>query len=163
MLNQKIVESALLKWVEDFVEKPHPNLGNWSPCPFARQARLNKTYNIIQGTDVIADGINLADNWDESKEVVIVWYDNISGDDLVNLTKDLNQIIMPKNMVALEGHPEIEESINGVDMRFPLCAIVVIQQLDKLNLAADQLKNKGYYQHWNQEELDNIVTWRYSK
>jgi hypothetical protein len=162
MLNQEIVTQAILKWLEEFVEKPHPNLGGWSPCPFARQARLNKTYRIQQGTNVVDDGTSIADNWDESKEVVIVWYENtLTPADLTELTQQLNQIIMPKNMVALEGHPNLEESINGVDMRFALCPIVVLQQADKLSRAAEQLKTKGYYKHWNQSELDNIVTWRH--
>jgi hypothetical protein len=162
MLNQEIVTQAILKWLEEFVEKPHPNLGGWSPCPFARQARLNKTYRIQQGTNVVDDGTSIADNWDESKEVVIVWYENtLTPADLTELTQQLNQIIMPKNMVALEGHPNLEESINGVDMRFALCPIVVLQQADKLSQAAEQLKTKGYYKHWNQSELDNIVTWRH--
>jgi hypothetical protein len=162
MLNQETITEAILLWLKEFVEKPHPSLGGWSPCPFARQARLNKTYRIEQGTNVVDDGVGIADNWDESKEVVIVWYDNsLSSDEISNLTLQLNQIIMPKNMVALAGHPELEETINGIDMRFKLCPIIVLQQLDKLNQAADQLKSKGYYDHWNQAELDNIVSWRY--
>jgi hypothetical protein len=162
MLTQKTVTDAILTWLKEFIEKPHPSLGGWSPCPFARQARLNKTYRIEQGTNIVDDGVKLADEWDESKEVVIFWYENsLSADDVTNLTLQLNQTIMPKNMVALAGHPNLEETINGIDMRFGLCPIIVLQRLDKLNQAADQLKSKDYYNHWSQEELDNIVSWRY--
>lgn len=163
MLTQTSVESAILTWLKDFVEVPHPNLGNWSPCPFARQARLNQSYKIQEGTTVIEDGLNLIDKWNNTKEVVIIWYKNISVDDLVNQTKELNHIIMPKNFVALEGHPDLNETINGVDLRFKLCPVVVFQQLDKLNAAADQLKSKGYYDHWDKESLDKIVNFRYNK
>jgi hypothetical protein len=48
MLDQSTVESSLLKWMEEFVEKPHPSLGGWPPCPFARQARLSKNIDIRQ-------------------------------------------------------------------------------------------------------------------
>jgi hypothetical protein len=42
MPTQVQVEHDLLKWMEEFVEVPHPSLGGWPPCPFARQARLSK-------------------------------------------------------------------------------------------------------------------------
>lgn len=163
MLSQTSVESAILTWLKDFVEIPHPKLGNWSPCPFARQARLNQSYTIQEGISVLQDGLKVVDNWDNTKEVVIIWYNNISVDELVNQTKELNHIIMPKNFVALEGHPDLGESINGVDLRFNLCPIIVCQPLDKLNEAADQLRAKGYYDHWDKETLDKIVNFRYNK
>ena len=163
MLDHSTVEQEFLKWLKDFVEVPHPNLGNWSPCPFARQARLNQTYKIVPGTDIIGDGLALVDNWDSSLEVIVIWYNNVTVDELVTLTRQINQSIMPKNLVALEGHPDLEESINGIDLRFTLCPIIVYQQLDKLNQSAEQLKAKGYYDHWSQATLDKIVNFRYNK
>lgn len=163
MLNQTTVESAILKWLVETVESPQSELGDWPPCPFARQARLNKTYLIKSGTDPLSDGSELADLWDSTKEVVILWYSDVTVDRLVQQTKKLNEIIIPKNFVALEGHPDLEESINGIDLRFKLCPIIVFQQLDKLNQAADQLRAKGYYDNWDQETLDKIVNFRYNK
>lgn len=162
MLNQTSVESAILQWLVEVVEVPHPELGDWPPCPFARQARLNKSYLVKQGTDPVADGIELADHWDPKLEVVILWYKDISVDQLVEQTEKLNQIIIPKNFVALEGHPDLAESINGVDLRFKLCPTIVFQQLDKLNQASDQLRTKGYYNSWDQKSLDKIVNFRYN-
>ena len=68
MLTQVTVESALLKWMEEFVEKPHPGLGGWPPCPFARQARLSKNIDIRQGSDPFNDCVSLLE-YDWSKEV----------------------------------------------------------------------------------------------
>ena len=38
---------------------------------------------------------------------------------------------------------------------------MVLQRLSKLNAAADQLREKGYYDTWSKESLDDVVNWRY--
>jgi hypothetical protein len=44
MLNLDIVQADIESWIENFVEVPHPSLGGWPPCPFARSSRLKRTY-----------------------------------------------------------------------------------------------------------------------
>ena len=160
MLDQSTVESALLKWLEEFVEVPHSSLGGWPPCPFARQARLSKNINIRQGQDPFNDCVSLLD-YDWSKEVVIFWYDDMDPELFLDLVNRANSVLLEKDIVALDDHPEIEEIIADVKMNFGLCPIIVLQKNSKLNIAADQLKEKGYYHSWTQSDLDKIVTWRY--
>ena len=160
MLTQDTVESALLKWMEEFVEVPHPSLGGWPPCPFARQARLSKNIDIRIGTDPYNDCVSLLD-YDWSKEVVVFWYDDIGPELFLDLVNRANSVLLEKDIVALDDHPETEEIIAGVKMNFGLCPIIVLQKNSKLNIAADQLKEKGYYHTWSQSDLDKIVTWRY--
>jgi hypothetical protein len=159
MLAQATVESALLKWMEEFVEKPHPSLGGWPPCPFARQARLSKNIDIRAGTDPFNDSTSLID-YDWNKEVVVFWYDDIDPELFLDCVNRANRVLLEKDIVALEDHPDIEEIIAGVKMNFGLCPIIVLQKNSKLNQAADQLKDKGYYHSWTQADLDKIVTWR---
>jgi hypothetical protein len=159
MLTQDTVESTLLKWMEEFVEVPHPGLGDWPPCPFARQARLSKNIDIRQGTDPYADCMELL-YYDWDKEVVIFWYNHIDADLFVNDVVRANNTLLAKDIVALEDHPETDEIIAGVKMNFGLCPIIVLQKNSKLNVAADKLKEKGYYHTWTQADVDKIVTWR---
>jgi hypothetical protein len=160
MLDQSTVESSLLKWMEEFVEKPHPSLGGWPPCPFARQARLSKNIDIRQGQDPFNDCVSLVE-YDWSKEVVVFWYDDINPELFIDLVNRANSVLLERDIVALEDHPATEELIAGVKMNFGLCPIIVLQKNSKLNVAADQLKEKGYYHSWSQSDLDKIVTWRY--
>ncbi len=160
MLNQSTVESALLKWLEEFVEAPHPSLGGWPPCPFARQARLSRNIDIRHGQDPYADCLSLLD-YDWSKEVVIFWYDGLDAELFVTDVVRANDTLLTKDIVALEDHPATEEIIAGIKMNFGLCPIIVLQKNSKLNRAADQLKEKGYYHTWSQADIDKIVTWRY--
>jgi hypothetical protein len=159
MLDQSTVELALLKWLEEFVEVPHPSLGGWPPCPFARQARLTKNIDIRVGQDPYADCLSLL-YYDWSKEVVIFWYDDIDPQMFVDDVIRANDTLLSKDIVALEDHPDVEEIIAKVKMNFGLCPIIVLQKNSKLNLSADQLREKGYYHTWSQADIDKIVTWR---
>jgi hypothetical protein len=146
--------------MEEFVEKPHPSLGGWQPCPFARQARLSKNIDIRQGQDPFNDCVSLVE-YDWSKEVVVFWYDDINPELFIDLVNRANSVLLERDIVALEDHPATEELIAGVKMNFGLCPIIVLQKNSKLNVAADQLKEKGYYHSWSQSDIDKIVTWRY--
>jgi hypothetical protein len=162
MLTQESVTSALLKWMEEFVEKPHPSLGGWPPCPFARQARLGRNIDIRQGINVYEDCVGLVD-YEWSKEVVVFWYDStIDPETFLDDVNRANSILLSKDIVALEDHPNTEEIISGVKMNFGLCPIIVLQKNSKLNEAADQIKEKGYYHTWDQKDIDKIVSWRYN-
>jgi hypothetical protein len=68
---------------------------------------------------------------------------------------------MTHNYVILEDHPNDEEYVNGVKMNFGLAGLLVVQKLDKLNTASEQLKAKGYYDKWDQAALDQVVSWRH--
>ena len=80
---------------------------------------------------------------------------------LAHLVRSYNKILMPHNYVILEDHPDAEEITSGIRMNFGYCPIIVCQQLDKLTAASEQLKAKGYYDTWSQEDLDKIVSWRH--
>lgn len=163
MINQSTVEQSILKWMEEFVEQPHPSLGNWPPCPYARQARLSNNIAIRPGTDPYHDGRALALTYEWDKEVVVFWYDHALTpvQEFIAKVQHLNKEILPMNVVALEDHPDAEEYVAGIKMNFGTCALMIVQKLDKLNQAADQLKSKGYYDTWSKDSLDEVVTWRY--
>lgn len=162
MLTQDAVKSALLKWMEDFVEKPHPSLGGWPPCPYARQARITNQIDIRPGIDPLTDCLRTEhDSWE--KEVIVFWYDHTKfpAEAFVADVEQANQTLLKKDIVALEDHPDTDEIISGVKMNFGHCAIIVLQKNSKLNQAADQLRDKGYYHTWSQSDIDKIVSWRY--
>jgi hypothetical protein len=164
MNNTEIVEK-LTKWMTAFVEVPNPKLGNWPPCPYARQARINDKIEIIYSPhDIIPSTVEQNLNKLEDKDAFIVYFDHkmIQPDALAELVKVYNEsFLMPRNYVALEDHPDCVEYVNGVKMNFGECGLLIVSKLDKLNEASDKIRDKGYYKHWSQEELDSVVSWRY--
>lgn len=157
------MKEQIVKWMQEFVEQPNPMLGNWAPCPFARQARVNnsiafKNCTVPEFMDVIRESMHDL----ETKEVVVIYFDHndINPVTLQEWVGEVNNMLMPMNYVILEDHPDAPEYVNGVKMNFGECGLLVLQKLDKLNAASDQLKHKGYYDKWDKHALDEVVNWR---
>jgi hypothetical protein len=163
-MNHTEILTKLSKWMTNFVEVSNPKLGNWAPCPYARQARVNnniaiKFADVVEFDDSINESIEILGH----KEVVVICFDHLTIDptSLQDYVKKTNEILMPMNYVILEDHPEIVEYVNGVCMNFGECGLMILSRLDMLNNASDKIREKGYYEHWSQEELDSVVSWRY--
>jgi len=164
-MDQAAIQSALRQWILDFVSKPNPLLNNWAPCPYARQALLNdKTAIVFSDTECLLDTVTANLSLLDSKEVVIVCFDHtkISPEELEKSVAVINQsILMPKDYVILEDHPDKSEVLNGVTMNFGHCGLLLVSKLSVLNNASEHLKSKGYYSNWPRENLDAVVTWRF--
>lgn len=158
------IKTQLLVWMNNFIEQPNPSLGNWAPCPYARAARINNKILILDSdADKLAQTVqeNLAKL--DAYEVIVICFDHtlLLGQDCARLTAELNQELMKQDVVILEDHPDLVEYVSTVKMNFGLCGLYVVQQLSKLNEAAQKLQAAGYYDHWSNEELDEVVTWRH--
>lgn len=161
MIDKASITQELTDWLKNFVEIPNPALGNWSLCPYARQARVKNQIEIVVSDDLqnaVYQSLSLL----ADKEVVVVCFDHnqITPVQLEQFVTATNKDIMP-NYVILEDHPDVPEILNGVAMNFGKCGLLIVSELKKLNAAADQLKDKGYYDHWPKENFDNVVAWRY--
>jgi len=163
-MNQQDIREKLNKWMTEFIEVPNPKLGDWAPCPYARQARINnnitvKFAEILELTPVLRESIDTL----EDKEVVVICFNHNQIDpvDIQEYVTSMNNTFMPIGYVILEDHPFSPEYVNGVSMNFGHCGLLILQKLDKLNQASDQLRDKGYYANWSQQDLDSVVTWRY--
>jgi hypothetical protein len=162
-MDQQLIRQQLEAWLVDFVEKPNPMLNGWTPCPFARKARVTNRFDIVFATaDTLKATIESAAHQLTDRDVIAVCVDaeEISAEDLAHQVEQLNQQWMPQDVLLLEDHPADVETVNGVHMNFGACAIVFVQQLSKINAASAQLKQGGYYDCWSQENLDSVVNWR---
>lgn len=159
-MDQSQIRQDLEHWLVNFVEKSNPLLNSWPPCPYARQARLaNKIFTVFDSPLEIAKYIKHLEKY----EVVVLCFDHVefSAAQIELFVKHVNSILMLQDYVVLEDHPDSEEFVNGVKMNFGECGLMILQRLSKLNTAADQLREKGYYAAWSDENLDQVVNWRY--
>jgi hypothetical protein len=129
------VTADILAWSENFVEVPHPSLGGWPPCPFARQARLNNTVQVLIGADPYFDLRNRA-RWGMGRYEVIVYAYNSADWPYARFhtaVEDANQeFLLSRDILALEDHPADVEDVNGVIMNQGKYALVLVQSLSKL-------------------------------
>lgn len=157
------VAAEFTKWMQTFIEVPHPSLGNWPPCPYARQARLNNGIEIRPGTNLIQDGIAAVANHLWYKEVVVYYYDPEQWP-LEKFQKEHNQLnafLAIYGLISLEDHPWDPELVNGVSMNFDIAALAIIQERKKLDTAAEILYHKGYYKDWSEEYFDKVFAGRH--
>jgi hypothetical protein len=152
------MKNEIQKWLDEFVTQPNPLLNGFPPCPYARAAIVDYVE-----TDHVSNSLeHLLENWNDDIQVVCLYTatENYTPEGLSYIVKEFNKVAMPKDIVALEDHPEDEEDVNGVKMNFGKCIIILVQRLTKVNEASELLRKKGYYDTWSKENLDDVVNWR---
>jgi hypothetical protein len=149
------------KWIVDFVEKPTSLLNGWPPCPYARQARLNKQVDIRQGCFNPIDDLKQV-NMSEFDVVAYVYgRERWPADEFNELVDIVNRVYLnSQGLIALADHPDDVESVNGVVMNQGTYAIVFVQNLNKLNHFAKILGSKGFYNGWDEEYLTVLFAGR---
>lgn len=145
----------ILEWMQHFVEVPRTELADWAPCPYARQARLKNLIDIRAGTaDPYMDARSITDM--ASRDVIVVVYDfqEYPAAEFNSLISDANAaFLQERGLIALADHPLDREEVQGVCMNQGQYALMLVQDLAKLNNHARQLAEKGFYDGWSEEYL----------
>jgi hypothetical protein len=153
------VKQDILSWSENFLEQPHPALGNWSPCPYARRARLNHQVDIRIGTDPYSDLQALtAQGLGAAQVVIFAYYPELQprakfADQLEAANRDF---LLAADLIVLEDHPADLEIVNGVCMNQGTYALAMCQSLSDLNDKARMMANKGFYHTWPEGYLQQL-------
>lgn len=163
VLDIEKVQSDIELWIANFVEVPHPALGGWPPCPYARAARIKKSYEIILGQDPWLDLRQRAREGLCGREVWIYVYDpsQWNHETMSNSIQLANRdFLIDHDMIALEDHPEDVENVNGVIMNQGQYALILVQSLSDLNTKARVMANKGFYDTWPENYLQGLFKHR---
>jgi hypothetical protein len=159
------VKADIEQWLINFVEVPHPALGNFPPCPFARQARLQNKYDVRLGDDLERDLFLFAKKKYMGKNDVIIYaypakqYDDAYFNFIVDVMNN-SKGFKKRNLIALGDHPDTIEEHNGVRFNMGKYALVLLQDKVKLHDHAKLLALKGYYDGWDEEYLQDVFTHR---
>jgi hypothetical protein len=157
------VKKDIETWITNFLEVPHPALGGFPPCPYARSARVKNSYAVYLGIDPYYDLKNCGRRGMGNKEVIIYVYDpkEWSHDMLAGSIELVNkEVLLPRDMIALEDHPDDVELVNGVCMNQGTFALALVQSLSDLNTKAKVMGSKGFYHSWSEEYLQNLFQHR---
>ena len=157
------VKQDIENWIVNFVEVPHPALGGFLPCPYARSSRLKNSYDVFIGSDPYFDLKNRARHGMGNKEVVIYAYDPVEWPhDLFAASLDhANQdFLLTANLLTLEDHPADQEIVNGICMNQGTYALALVQSLSDLNIKARLMASKGFYDSWPEDYLTALFQHR---
>lgn len=165
MSSEQELISDVGDWILNWVSVPNEKLGH-VPCPFARNALVtNKIHWILcDNAEHLTNSLYAITELGLPKEVVVLGCskDKVSPWQLATLTKEANEKwLLPSGLVALEDHPNDPEIVAGEKMNQGKWALILLQETAKLNAASEMLKKQGYYDNWTQEQIDDVVTWRY--
>jgi hypothetical protein len=162
-MNLDQVKQDIEQWIVNFVEVPHPALGGFPPCPYARSARLKNSYDVFIGSDPYYDLKNRARHGLGNKEVVVYVYDptewphDLFAASLDHANKDF---LLAADLLALEDHPSDVEIVNGVCMNQGTYALALVQSLSDLDTKAKIMARKGFYDTWPEDYLVSLFQHR---
>ena len=160
-MNFEQAQLDILAWVTGFVERPHPALNGWAPCPYARRARLEGKFEIRQGKiDPYTDLHNIDIG---ELDVVALVYDpaEFEPEQFNQQITAVNQgFLRARDLLALADHPDSPEVVQGVTMNQGTWAIAFVQPLAKLNDHARMVSEKGYYKDWPEDYLQVLFEGR---
>jgi len=162
-MNLEQIKTDINCWIEEFLEVPNPALGGWSPCPYARRARLDNAYEVRLGNNILFDIINVATQGLGGRDVVIIAYDpaDYTGTNFeLAVHAACQQYLLPQDLIALVDHPDLPELVNGVTMNQGTYALILIQGLTDLNQKAAAMGRKGFYDTWPDAYLKELFQYR---
>jgi hypothetical protein len=163
MLNIDQVKHNIEQWIVNFVEVPHPALGGFPPCPYARSARLKNSYEVFIGTDPYYDLKNRARYGMGNREVFVYAYDPTEWPRELfasSLDQANREFLLDADMLVLEDHPADVEMVNGVCMNQGKYALSLVQSLSDLDRRAQQMSDKGFYHAWPEDYLTGLFEHR---
>jgi hypothetical protein len=162
MLNLETVTHDIEQWMTTFVEVPHPALGGWAPCPYARKARLDRDFEVRLGRNPFEDLIAVSHGTLTKSVTIFVYdpefhpYEQFHAEiEFANANH-----LVPKDMIALEDHPADPEIVNGVSMNQGTYALALVQSLSDLNVKAKTMAQKGFYNTWSEDYLQALFQHR---
>ena len=162
-MNIDQVKQDIEQWIQNFVEVPHPALGGFPPCPYARSARLKNSYEVFIGSDPYFDLKNRARYGMGNREVIIYAYDPVewTRELFASSLEQANQeFLLDADILVLEDHPADVEMVNGVCMNQGTYALALVQSLSDLNIKATQMAAKGFYDSWPNDYLTALFQHR---
>ena len=152
-------------WISDFVTRPNPVFGNLPPCPFAQKAIVDGKVEFLE-LDGVADYPTLYGHiWDfdfDDKDVLVMIAEphQYTMAETVELASELNKYFMQRDIVVLEDHPKIHESVKGVKLNNGEYILFLAQRLSKLNRFSKVLEAGPYYKNWSKSYLESVKGFR---
>ena len=159
---------TIKNWISEFVTKPNPVFGDLPPCPFAQKAIVEDKVTFLE-LDGVASYPTLYqhildfDFDDKDVLIMIAQPDHFTAKETVKLAEDLNGYFMKHDVVILEDHPNIDESVKGVKLNNGHYTLFLAQGLGKLNKFSKMLEAGPYYKNWPKDYLESVKGFREKK
>jgi hypothetical protein len=156
---------TIKKWISDFVTRPNPVFGDLPPCPYAQKAIIDGKVEFVE-LNATADWTTIYQliwNTDfDEKDVLCVIVDprQFTAQETISIADVLNERFMPRDIVVLEDHPDIDEHVKDVKLNNGHYTLFLAQRLSKLNKFSKMLESGPYYKNWSRSYLESVKGFR---
>ena len=156
---------TIKSWIKDFVTKPNPIFGNLPPCPYAQKAIVDGKVKFLELDGIGEFGTIFTHIWNfdfDKKDVLVLIADpeQFTAKQTVDIADKLNFAFMPRDVVVLEDHPDIDERVKGVKLNNGHYTLFLAQRLSKLNKFSRMLESGPYYKNWSKSYLESVKGFR---
>ena len=160
------IESLIISYITDFLEKSNPAFSNMPICPFAKRERLDQRIVFESGSigapppsktllDKIRD-FNAQPNLG-----TFLYYDpshRCTLERAYSFAQELIDELKDIGLLAVPIHPDDPFAVAGVRTRGASPVVMMaIQSHQILYEAKDKLKKTAYYAHWEDAQERNIM------
>lgn len=161
---EKEIVNEITQWTSEVLERPNPFFNDLPACPYAKQALIDEKVAILFKYDshyqVLYSTISqFEDIFDLA--IIVDLGNNKSAEDFHNYFDDINTAIsegmfIDKDIWVMGFHPDDEPSDFEEEVDFdPVTeveyAMIFVQRLSKLQVAADKLNKRGYYNSYGSD------------
>ena len=156
---------TIRNWIKDFVTKPNPVFGDLPPCPFAQKAMIDDKVSFVEvpgDADWRQVYRHICAFDSNEKDVLCIICDphTFTAQQTTSMAEWFNEKQMPRDVVILEDHPEIDEHVKGVKLNNGHYTLFLVQSLSKLNRFSKMLENGPYYKNWSKDYLRSVKGFR---
>ena len=138
------IEEYVKEWISK-ISQIRPELGNFAICPFSSAA----TYKIVEAP--IDDIMPIT-----GCDVVIFVVEDYLDADAIQMWCEIYNTIYPK-YIFLEDCGNYHTFINGIQTNNGKYNLLLCQSKQKLRQSRQILAESGYYEHWNDAMLKEIL------
>ena len=152
-----VEESKLIEnWIRGQIAKVNKKTGK-AICPFAKKTLQDKTIQITKAkTNLLDHIIHCCHMVPIFKfDIVVLWIDyKISEKRLASICQQAHHNKL--HMAIMYDHPLNKGLHKGVSFSYKRKPLVMIQPLEKLKKAQQQLKKSGWYEAWDIEDFEQF-------
>jgi hypothetical protein len=137
----------VIRWMQDFVEKPNKDFGGLPACPFAKEARKKDKIKFVEFNN---------DRPDSEIEQYI--YNMNFAKETFKIARELEAKAEKEGVLLGEDHPEMIETVGSSKINNGDYIIFFLQNLQQVEDAAVKLRKTSYYDVWKKDnpyDIDN--------
>ncbi len=153
----------VIRWMQDFVEKPNKDFGGLPACPFAKEARKKDKIKFVEFNNDRPDSeieqyIYKMDFDRYDATVIIFEKDRWTAKETFKIARELEAKAEKEGVLLGEDHPEMIETVGSSKINNGDYIIFFLQNLQQVEDAAVKLRKTSYYDVWKKDnpyDIDN--------